>query len=78
MVVVVARTDVPKARSKVKYIGITLGTRLSLLPHIHYFIEKARLVLKILDWFTANTSGRGLSKSRHLLLTYHSIYLWGV
>lgn len=70
-------TEHTETRGEVKYLGITLDTKLTFWPHIKRTAERAAAKVASLTRLMANTHGPKPSTRRLLMSTAHSILLYG-
>lgn len=70
-------TERTMTKGKVKYLGVTLDTKLTFWPHIEDVAGKAAVKVSSLSRLMANTYGPRQGKRRLLMATTHSILLYG-
>lgn len=70
-------TNLIESKNEVKYLGVTLDTKLTFWPHIRRAAEKAAERVTSLSRLMANTRGPRPGKRRLLMTTAHSILLYG-
>lgn len=66
-----------EAGGEVKYLGVTLDTKMTFWPHIQKTARKAAERIASLSRLMANTTGPRPGKRRLLMSTAHSILLYG-
>ena len=69
-------TEITSSRS-IKYLGVTIDTKLTFWDHISKMTEKAAKITAALSRLMANTKGPSECKRRLLMTTVHSILLYG-
>lgn len=70
-------TDEIETGGEVKYLGVTLDTKMTFWPHIQRTARKAAERIASLSRLMANTNGPRPGKRRLLMSTTHSILLYG-
>lgn len=70
-------TETVSCKGEVKYLGVSLDTKMTFWPHILRVTEKAEKRMTALSMIMANTFGPGQMKKRLLMSTVNSILLYG-
>lgn len=70
-------TEMVQTKEAIKYLGVTLDSRLTYWEHIRRVCEKAARVTISLSRLMANTSGPSMGKRKLLMATVHSTLLYG-